>query len=112
MDDGRLDLSPLKPDPERVDRAARAVLARARGSLEGRQRLRASVWGEFSAWNRPLFAAAAFAALLSLVVLLRVHPTRPGEPEATLTEEAGVPAPVAHWVDSGEPPDAASVLTW
>ena len=112
MDDGRLDLSPLKPDPERVDRAARAVLARVRGSLEGRKRLRASVWGEFSVWERPLLAAAAVAALLSIVVLLRAHPARPGEPMATLSEEAGVPAPLAHWVDSDEPPDPASVLEW
>ena len=52
MDDGRLDLTPLKPDPERVDRAADAVLARARGMLAGRQRMQASVWHELPMRSR------------------------------------------------------------
>ena len=112
MDDGRPDLSPLKPDPERVDRAARAVLARARGTLAGRQRTQGSVWGEIPAWERPLLAAAAVAAIVSIVVLLRVHPAVRDGHEATLSEEAGVPAPFASWVDSGQPPDAAALLEW
>ena len=112
MDDGRLDLTPLKPDPERVDRAADAVLARARGMLAGRQRMQASVWHEIPGWGRPLLATAALAALLSVVVLLRVHPPAPRGHVATLSEEAGVPTAFASWVDSGEPPDPATVLDW
>jgi len=112
MDDGRLDLSPLKPDPERVDRAADAVLARTRGTLAGRQRMQASVWREIPGWERPLLATAALAALLSIVALIRVHLAVPAEPVATLSEDAGVPAPVASWVDSDQPPDPATLLGW
>ena len=112
MDDDRLDLSPLRPDPERVDRSARAVLARARGTLDGRQRMRTSVWRELPAWERPLLAAAAIAALLSIVVLLRVHPLVRGADVATLSERAGVPAPIARWAESDEPPDPSSLLDW
>lgn len=112
MDDDRLDLSPLEPDPERLDRAARKVLARAHGALDGRRRVHASMWGALPGWERPLLAAAAAAALLSIVVLLRVHPDVQREHVATLSEEAGVPAPLAHWVDSGEPPALESVLDW
>ena len=112
MDDGRLDLTPLKPDPERQDRAARAVLARARETLAGRRRMRASIWGEFPAWERPLLAAAALAAVLSIAVLLRVHPPLEGGHVATLSERAGVPAPLAACVDSDQPPDPATLLDW
>jgi hypothetical protein len=112
MDDGRLDLTPLKPDPERQDRTARAVLARARGTLDGRRRMRASIWGEFAAWERPLLAAAALAAVLSVAVLLRVHAPVRGGHVATLSERAGVPAPLAAWVDSDQPPDPAALLVW
>jgi len=112
MDDGRPDLSPLRPDPERVDRAARAVLERTRGTLAGRQRTQGSVWGEIPAWERPLLAAAAVAAIVSIVVLLRAHPTLQGGHETTLSEEAGVPAPLASWVDSDQPPDPAALLEW
>ena len=112
MDDGRLDLSSLRPDPERIDRAAGAVLARARASLDGRRRAQSSVWGELSAWQRPLLVTAATAALLSITVLFRVHPAVPGGHPATLSEEAGVPAPFAPWVDSDQAPDPASLLEW
>jgi len=112
MDDGRLDLTPLEPDPERVDRTARAVLARSRGTLEGRRRLHASVWSEFSLWERPLLAAAAAAALLSIVALVRVHPGVRDEQVATLSEQAGVPEPVAAWVDSDQPPDPSTLINW
>lgn len=112
MDDGRPDLSPLKPDPERVDRAARAVLARARGTLAGRQRTQGSVWGEIPAWERPLLAAAAVAAIVSIVVMLRAHPALQNRHERTLSEEAGMPAPFVAWVDSDQPPDPAALLEW
>jgi len=111
MDDGRLDLTPLRPDPEQVDRAARAIHLRTRGTLAGRQRMQASVWREIPAWERPLLAAAAVAALISIVALIRVHPGVP-ERVATLSEDAGVPAPVAPWVDSDQPPDPSSLLDW
>ena len=112
MDDERMDLSPLRPDPEQVERATRAVMAGARGKLDGRRRLRASVWGEIPAWERPLLAAAAIAAILSIVVLLRTHPAMRRDHVATLSEEAGVPAPFASWVDSDGPPDPSSLLEW
>jgi len=112
MDDGRLDLTPLKPDPEHVDRAAEAILARSRETLAGRKRMHASVWREIPGWERPLLATAALAALLSIVALIRVHPRVPGEQVATLSEVAGVPAAVAPWVDSNQPPDKASLLNW
>jgi anti-sigma-K factor RskA len=112
MDDGRPDLSPLKPDPERADRAARAVLARAQGTLAGRKRTQGSVWGQLPAWERPLLAAAAMAAIVSIVVLLRVHPDLQRGHEATLSEAAGIPAPFASWVESDQPPDPATLLEW
>lgn len=112
MDDRRLDLSPLRPDPERVERAAGAILARARATLAGRRAMRGSVWGELHGWERPLLAAAAAAAILSIVALVRVHPAERGGHVATLSEDAGVPAPFAGWVDSDQPPDPATLLDW
>jgi anti-sigma-K factor RskA len=112
MDDRRLDLSPLRPDPERAERAAGAILARARASLDARRRARGSVWGELHAWQRPLLAAAAAAAILSIVALIRVHPAERGGHVATLSEEAGIPAPFAGWLDSDQPPDPATLLEW
>ena len=112
MDDGRLDLTPLKPDPEHVDRAADAILARTRETLAGRKRMHASVWREIPGWERPQLAAAALAAVLSIVALIRVHPGVQGGHVATLSERAGVPAPVAPWVDSDQPPDMATLLNW
>jgi hypothetical protein len=112
MDDDRLDLASLRPDPERVDRAAGAILARARASLAGRRRMQGSVWGELHAWQRPLLAAAAAAAILSIVALIRVHPAERGGHVATLSEEAGVAAPFAGWLDSDHPPDPAALLEW
>ena len=110
MNDDRFDLEPLRLDRERAEHAARAVLARARGTLAARRRMQGSLWGELGAWERPLLASASLVALLSIGMLVRVRALTRSSDAATLSEQAGVPLPIAAWAESDQPPQMASLL--
>ncbi|MGH7567305.1 MAG: hypothetical protein ACREK2_10790 [Gemmatimonadota bacterium] len=108
MTDERIDLSPLDParDPDRVERIMGAVRAGIAGS------------GSIEPWTAPL-ARAWIPALLAAAIagLLAVSAPRSLEQPAPTAGTAdplaisiGVPAPIARWAASEEPPSAAEVL--
>lgn len=115
-DDTRVDLSPLDPerDPTRLERSARAIASRVAPSLRQRRERVPGLWEGLLGWRRPVMASAALVAVASLVVLAMPVPTTradsvPARP-LTLEEAAGLPAPLAAWVEDGRPPADGALL--
>lgn len=109
-DEGRLDLAPLRPPAERVDRAVAGALARIR-DRESRP-----VWDaaatELARWWVPALVAAALA-----LVALRPEPPRalplPGAgagAAARLGPVIGVPVQVAQWASAPLPPPTSDMI--
>ena len=110
MSDDRLDLEPLRLEQEWAEHAARTILSRTRGTLAARRRMQGSLWGELGAWERPLLAGATLVALFSIGVLVGVRALTHGSEPGSLSEQAGVPPPIAPWAESDRPPETASLL--
>lgn len=104
MDDRPIDLSPLDPeeDPWRRDRVVGGAMERVRAL----QREPAQPWAGWLQWWRPAVAFAALTMAASGVVLAS---TGGGERAAWADAAAGVPRPVAEWMESGSLPSAAEV---
>ena len=109
MNDERIDLSSLDPgrDPDRIER----IVAAVRAGIEAGET--SATWTDplDRAWIPALLAAAA-AGLLALAV-----PRFSEQPPASmvsadpLATSIGVPAPLARWAVSAEPPPVEEVLT-
>jgi hypothetical protein len=119
-EDERIDLHALDPsgDPARLDRTARAIAARVGPVLAARRAALADPWSVLAAWRRPVLAAAAVIALVSVVTLLRtpVASNSPASVTATavtsplLSEAAGLPGAVASYVEADVPPSPSKTL--
>ena len=91
MDEPRIDLESLDPfaDVRYREAVLASVMYRARDEL-ARRRERFRLWGVLAQWARPALAAAAVAALISLVTLERAGSG--GEYTQTgVMEELGLP---------------------
>jgi hypothetical protein len=101
MDDRPIDLSPLDPDedPWRRDRVVGGAMARVRAL----RREPAQPWLQ---WWRPAVAFAAVTMAASGAVLASAGG---GERATWAGAAAGVPRPVAAWMQSGSLPSAAEV---
>lgn len=107
-----IDVSPL--DPTRDARAFDGVVAGIveAGAFElARRRAAASPLTQIGRWRRPMWAAAAVVAAVSLAVLARVE-TRaaPSGDAAGIAEALGVPGDLATWLRADEMPPAADLL--
>ena len=113
MDEDRIDLSPLDPGAERMERGARGVIARLAPALAARRARVPGVWDVLSAWRRPVLAAAVALALLCVVVLGRVPAAERAAQSgsaSTLSEAAGVPSSIAPTIETGAAPGAEFLL--
>jgi anti-sigma-K factor RskA len=111
MVDDPLDLSPLDPttDPARFARRLAEIGARAAEPLAARRANATGVLGALPRWRRPMLAAAAVVALISIAALVRVDV--PNRSSATGVAEAiGVPQGLASWVRADSTPDPAELL--
>jgi len=113
MNDDRIDLTPLEPGDEHMERGARAVIARLTPALEARRARGPSVWDVLGAWRRPVLATAVALAVLCVVVLSRApvteHTVQSGS-TSTLSEAAGVPSSIAPTIETGAAPSAEFLL--
>lgn len=107
----RIDLSPLRPDPERWDRMVAGVVLRARlPALPVRGPL-----ALLAAWSRPTLAAAAAVAGVSVAALagLGAAPAAPAPssaPSGLLAEALNVPQPAEAWLVEERAPERRDVL--
>lgn len=113
MADDPLDLSPLDPttDHARLERRLADIATAAATPLAAR-RVRAvtGVLAALPRWRRPMLAAAAVVALVSIAALARIDV--PSRSNATGVAEAiGVPQGLATWVRADSTPDPAQLLT-
>jgi hypothetical protein len=107
MDPQPIDLSPLALAPHRRERLSAAVLARARvGAAPPRSPLLV-----LAGWARPMLAAAATVAAVSLGSLLWYGraPETVSEP-LTVADGLRIPAPVDDWVVDDRAPAEADLL--
>ena len=114
-DEPRIDLSALDlaRDPTRLERSACAIAARVAPSLRRRRERPPVMWLELAQWRRPVLAAAALVAVVSIVVMSSPRSASVavvGDSPGTLAEAAGVPATVASWVENGTLPSNDALL--
>ena len=112
--DDRIDFSTLDPtaNADRFDRVVASILKASEPELATR-RGRLGVIAEVGRWRRPMLAAAALAAMLSIIVLNRLPTTAEAEPTAEsagIVEALGVPTALADLMLAGELPAAGAVL--
>src|SRR5258705_10166687 len=90
MDDDKIDLSALGPEPKRYEQMVQAVSARGVDALRARNTLS----GQLMRWARPVLAVAALAAVAGAFAL-----TRP-----QLQARSGVEASMLGWAMRGYGP--------
>ena len=115
MSDERIDLSPLDPtsDREQFDRVVHRV-AEAAAPVLARRRATNSAMGQIARWRVPTMAAAAAVVLIALTVISRndTESTDFTTPPAVQWAQAlGMPSTFAAWVNGGETPTTAEVLS-
>jgi hypothetical protein len=119
-EDPRVDLRALDepPDPQRVDRVMRAVMARVAASPRPHaSRVQTGVWDDLAAWMRPgLAAAAVLAALAGGTLAVHAGSRRGadslavGPDTVTAVASTDVEARVAEWLVARRAPTAGELL--
>lgn len=110
MDEPRIDLESLDPfaDVRYREAVVASVMYRAREEL-ARRREKAPLWGVLAQWARPVLAAAAVAALISLVTLERTA-SASDVAQTGVIEELGLPDRVAQLLIVDGNPDEADIV--
>ncbi len=105
-----IDLSPLDPtrDPEHFDEIVAAITTEAADELA--RRASATPITELARWQRPMLAAAAVLAIISLTVMSRIELPDVTE-EAGVEEALGVPSELAQWMWTDELPTTADLFS-
>ncbi len=106
-----IDLSPLDPtrDAEHFEQVVSAITARAADELA--RRARATPIIELARWRRPMLAAAAVLAIISLTVMSRLElPDTNAEATTGVAEALGVPSELAQWMWTDELPTTADLF--
>ncbi len=111
MDDDRIDLSAFDPtrDEAHFDRLVDSIMVRAADQLAER-RASSSPLMQLVQWRRPMLAAAAVIAMVSVGVLWQVQ--SPGLEEETtgVAEAIGVPSLLAQGIRNNELPTTAELF--
>jgi len=112
QDNRPVNLEALDPtaDTERFDRMVSSIMDESRDELASR-RAHYGVMAELGRWRRPMMAAAAVAAALSVLTLTRIPVASPGDDGRVegIVEALGVPTELAQWIGSEELPSAADI---
>lgn len=111
MEDDFRDLAPLRPslDPQRWARMVEGIEAAAAPELARRATLASpGLLALLGSWTRPVLSAAALAAGLAGVALLRAP--APAEPGPGVGAALGYPDAVAAWVEAGWTPSVEELL--
>ena len=112
QDNRPVNLEALDPtvDTERFDRMISSIMDESGDELASR-RAPYGVMAELGRWRRPMMAAAAVAAVLSVITLTRIPVASPNDDVRAegIVEALGVPTELAQWIGSEELPSAADI---
>ena len=111
MDDDRIDLAALDPtrDEAHFDRLVDSIMERAADQLAER-RAASSPLMQLIQWRRPMLAAAAMIAMVSVGVLWQVQSPEPVEESTGVAEAIGVPSLLAQGIRNNELPTTAELF--
>ena len=111
MDDDRIDLSALDPtqDEAHFDRLVDSIMERAADQLAER-RAASSPLMQLVQWRRPMLAAAAVIAMVSVGVLWQVQRPEVVEESTGVAEALGVPTLLAQGIRDNELPTTAELF--
>ena len=114
MDNDRIDFTTLDPtrDQDRFDRLVGSITDRAADELAER-RATGSPLNQLVRWKRPMLAAAAVVAMVSVGVLLRVEVANAADyaDETTgIAEAIGVPGLLAQGIRNNDMPTTAELF--
>jgi|GEM_PF-1633969 len=114
MDDDRIDFSALDPtrDQARFDGLVGSIVDQAADELD-RRRVSNSPLNLLVQWRRPMLAAAAVIAIVSVGVLLRVDTVNNADyaaETAGIAEAIGVPTLLAQGVRQNDMPTTAELF--
>jgi len=111
MGDERIDFSAVDPtlDQDHFDGLVDSIMARAAGELATR-RVSTSPMMLLVNWKRPMLAAAAIIALVSVGVLWQVRSTQSQEESTGIAEAIGVPSLLAQSIRSNEMPSTVDLF--
>jgi hypothetical protein len=105
MDDRRLDLSALGPEPGEWERVLAATMARVDRALSESGELRDDPFDTIAGWSRPLLlaAAAALAIIIPVEIALEVRESNAAAARRLAQESAS-------WVAAARSPTASEIL--
>ena len=111
MNDDRIDFSALDPtrDQAHFDRLVDSVMARAADELATR-RASSSPLMQLVQWRRPMLAAAAVIAMVSVGILLQVQSPELVEDSTGVAEAIGMPSLLAQGIRNNEIPTTAELF--
>jgi hypothetical protein len=111
MDDDRIDCSALDPtrDHDRFDRLVGSILEQAADELANR-RATSSPLMQLVNWKRPMLAAAAVLAMVSVGVLWQVESTEVEDDTTGIAEAIGVPSLLAQGIRNNDMPTTAELF--
>jgi len=111
MDDDRIDFSALDPtrDEAHFDLLVGSIMERAADQLTERRASSSSLL-QLVQWRRPMLAAAAVIAMVSVGVLWQVQSPEVAEESTGIAEAIGVPSLLAQGIRNNEIPTTAELF--
>ena len=111
MGNDRIDFSALDPtqDRDQFDGLVNSIMDRASDGL-ARRRVSSGPLNVLVQWKRPMLAAAAVIAVVSVGVLLRVEGSESVEESTGIAEAIGVPSLLAQGVRNNDMPTTAELF--
>ena len=111
MDDDRIDFSSLDPtrDQNRFDQLVGSIMEQAADELANRTATSNPLM-QLVNWKRPMLAAAAVIAMVSVGVLLQVESPEVEEDTTGIAEAIGVPSLLAQGIRNNDMPTTAELF--
>ncbi len=111
MNEERIDFSPLDPTQDQAgfDRVVESVMERAAEELAIRK-VSSGPLAQLVRWKRPMLAAAAGIAMVSVGILWQVQDASLPEESTGIAEAIGVPSLLAQGIRNNEMPTTAELF--
>ncbi|NIQ56648.1 MAG: hypothetical protein GWN71_25735 [Gammaproteobacteria bacterium] len=106
MDTERVNLTPLAPEPERLEPLVASIMDAAGSELARRA---GGTLGVVAGWARPMLRIAAVIIVVATTALALLEPEAEAEP-SSVTEAFDIPAPVSEWLAAERAPTTDDLI--